>query len=485
MADAEDDERSEELATISAIFPELSIDPNDPFTASIDLDVCPERPLRIRFSAQPQDGREGPGSNGDQHSTDILSFPRLPPIHLQMTLPEGYPLHEPPVVKLSTTPAWLPSEILQGLQDKASSIWEDLGCVQVIFDYIDHLEEQAATGFESFMNEDDPLLDVDCNLKISLLDFSSRAEKAYFDKQTFDCGVCLEPKKGTLCYQMERCKHIFCIECLQDFYSSCITEGDVSKVQCMAPNCQILDGRGKKIRPTIAPPELLQIPLDEKLVQRYADLKRKKKLEADKSTIYCPRSWCQAPARSKKYPKITDLSAMVDLDDGPELLEPPPETETDPDPKVEVKEDRLAICENEKCGFAFCRVCKAGWHGDFVRCGRRDAAELSVEEQASFDYIRLNTSQCPGCFGPSVKSMGCNHMTCFQCRTHYCYLCSAWLDPSNPYRHFNQEGKPCYHRLWVLEAGDNGGGEVRFEGARALEAALAAVALEDAENAAP
>jgi E3 ubiquitin-protein ligase RNF14 len=239
----------------------------------------------------------------------------------------------------------------------------------------------------------------------------------------------------------------------------------------MAPNCEIVDGGGK-IRPSIAPSELLQIPLDEKVVQRYADLKRKKKLEADESTIYCPRSWCQAPARSKKYPKITDLSKMTDSFDIADLAAVPPEPA---DKKSGVIEERLAICENDKCGFAFCRVCKASWHGNFVRCGPRDTTELCAEEQASFDYIRLNTSQCPSCYGPSQKSMGCNHMTCFQCRTHYCYLCGSWLDPSNPYRHFNEKGKPCYNRLWDLGAGDEGDGDVGFEGARALEAALAAV----------
>ena len=483
MAESEDDERLGELATIAAIFPELSIDAKDPFTASLELDVCPEQPLRVRFSSHIREGREEHESNGTQQSSDILSFPRLPPIHLQMSLPEGYPLNVPPIVKLSTTPAWLPAEMVQGLQDKASAIWKEIECGQTIFDYIVHLEEQAESGFEEFRGKDSSLFDIDSNLKIPLLDFSSRAEKAYFDKQTFDCGVCLEPKKGSLCHQMERCKHIFCRECLQDYYSSCITEGDVSRIQCMAPNCEVLDGTGRKIRPNVAPPELLQIPLDEKLVQRYVDLKRKKRLEADKSTIYCPRSWCQAPARSKKYPKITDLSTMLDLDDGPELVDPST-TEKPTDKTLDSREERLAICESEKCGFAFCRICKSGWHGDLVRCGPRDTAELSIEEQASFDYIRLNTSQCPGCYGPSVKSMGCNHMTCFQCRTHYCYLCSAWLDPSNPYRHFNQVKKPCYNRLWDLEGGDNGGGEVRFEGARAMEAALAAIALEDGNHAA-
>lgn len=50
--------------------------------------------------------------------------------------------------------------------------------------------------------------------------------------------------------------------------------------------------------------------------------------------------------------------------------------------------------------------------------------------------------------------MGCNHMICFQCKTHFCYLCSAWISADNPYVHFNTQWQPCYQRLWELEEGD-------------------------------
>jgi hypothetical protein len=76
-------------------------------------------------------------------------------------------------------------------------------------------------------------------------------------------------------------------------------------------------------------------------------------------------------------------------------------------------------------------------------------------------------------------------MNCYQCNTHFCYLCSSWLDPQNPYQHFNAPGKPCYQRLWELEEGDDGEGNVQFVGVRGWEAeAIAAAAAEaDAEAA--
>ncbi|KAH0258365.1 RWD-domain-containing protein, partial [Aureobasidium melanogenum] len=133
----------------------------------------------------------------------------------------------------------------------------------------------------------------------------------------------------------------------------------------------------------------------------------------------------------------------------------------------------LAICS--KCSFAFCKTCYAGWHGDFARCWPRNPSELSEEEKASYDYIRTHTSPCPTCSSPTQKTMGCNHMRCIQCATHFCYLCGAWLCPDNPYQHFNKPGTECYQKLWELEEGDEGQGGA-FVGARRWEQEALAVA---------
>ena len=105
------------------------------------------------------------------------------------------------------------------------------------------------------------------------------------------------------------------------------------------------------------------------------EMKRKKKIEADKDTVYCPRTWCQGTARSSKYPQIpADLStydasesSSEDEGDGEDSM---PRNESPlSDGEVEKEDlppdpaDRLAICE--KCSLAFCVVCSMGWHGQF------------------------------------------------------------------------------------------------------------------------
>jgi E3 ubiquitin-protein ligase RNF14 len=362
-----------------------------------------------------------------------VEFTHLPPINLHVFLPQRYPEGSPPKVDLTTTYDWLPNEKLLDLERAVESLWEEYGRCQILFAYIDHLQQAIERAFDLDQGAQGCLV-LPANAEAALRKFDLETSQAIFNADTFDCGICLEPKKGVVCYQLENCGHVFCRQCLQDFYNNAISEGDISNVKCLSPDCgkgQAKPGTKRKRERTLSPRELLQMGIEESMVRRYLEMKRKKKLEADKNTVYCPRTWCQGPARSAKYPPIpTDLLAY-------DAAEPPSEDETDDELHADASQqplnpknsknlppnptDRLAVCE--KCSFAFCQVCYMGWHGPFARCYPRDPSELSAEEKASYDYIRLNTSPCPYCNSPTQKTMGCNHMKCYQCNTHFCYLC--------------------------------------------------------------
>lgn len=61
-------------------------------------------------------------------------------------------------------------------------------------------------------------------------------------------------------------------------------------------------------------------------------------------------------------------------------------------------------------------------------------------------------------------------MTCAQCKTHFCYLCGAWLDPGRPYQHFNDpKNKQCFQRLMDGAEGDMANGHVQFGGRRGAQ----------------
>ncbi|KAK5056654.1 hypothetical protein LTR84_012186 [Exophiala bonariae] len=490
-----EDERSEELSSVASIFPELVADPNDPYTATLDLPVTPIEPLRILFRPATDGAPLTPPTSAEQEQDNLNERPRvqqlvqldshnlchLPPVTLRITLPEGYPTTKSPNVSLSVSPPWLPESTLKRLSEDVSRLWEEVGKDLVLYTYIVHLQEEAESAFRLA----GPNLSLSSTLRLELLDFDLKTKQLHFERETFDCGICLEPKKGVNCHKLTLCGHVFCIACLQDFFKSCITEGDVDSIKCLSPDCgkNALPAAEGDTRPskrrkqdrTLNPSELLQIPIDQELIQRYVRLKRKKRLEADKNTIYCPRQWCQGAARTKRHPKPVDpmSDSVLDSDSDSEDEPPIPDNlETLP------KSQRLCVCED--CDFAFCCVCRKGWHGEFGQCNPRSLAELSQEEAASASYIQKYSTPCPTCNVRAQKTLGCNHMICGNCKTHFCYLCSSYLLADNPYRHFNDVNSPCYQRLWVLEAGD--GEDVDVEAHFRINWEAAIQAQEDQEQ---
>ncbi|KAL2256635.1 hypothetical protein VTK26DRAFT_1379 [Humicola hyalothermophila] len=478
MADGDfDSPRDVELSSLTAIYPEIQQPfPHDPYTIALDVPVDPSRPVTVFFPAAADDavppGAEDASNaapragHAQQGAVDSHELAHLPSIRLEMSLGSRYPADQPPKVNISADPPWLPANLVKQLEDECSRLWEELGRDMVGFTYIDHVQQAAHDVFG--LVDDKGALEVDPRHKIAILDYDIKARKAAFEKETFDCGVCLEPKKGAVCHRMLDCGHVFCTQCLQDFYNNAIKEGDLAAVRCLAPNCAKERAQAsspsrkkrKKPRAFISPSELLQIPLDQETVKRYVTLKYKTELESDKNTIYCPRPWCNGAARSKKHKKPQGLELAEASEDSASEEEEDDDAHAEGQSKskpYKAAEELLAICED--CSFAFCRRCFQSWHGEFVRCTpRRDKEELTAEELASLEYLKLHTTPCPTCAAPAQKTHGCNHMICYRCQTHFCYLCSAWLDPGNPYQHFNQapDGRitGCYMRLWELELGD-------------------------------
>ena len=492
---AADDERTIELSSIAAIFPEIAVDAKLLYQASLEIPVAPTAPLEIQFqhpvesglpnlppyptSTKPDvDDKNADVRNGaipkDEGGPDVHRLFHLPPLILKIKLPAGYPAERPPMFEISTSPAWIPEGTLQRLTGDGARLWEELGRDQVIFAYIDHLQQAAEAGFDLPKNLGTEVTLSD-DLKIALLDYDLNKKREIFNKETFECGICLEPKKGAVCHRLLLCSHVFCVECLQECYNKCISEGDVDNVKCLNPECgknprnqeRTVVRRRREPGPTLNPSELLQIPLTEEVVQRYVHLKRKKKIESDKNTVYCPRKWCQGAARSEKYPKpINPIHDLGDITSESEADLPDLLTTTSKNSKIKdiPMSQRLCICED--CSYAFCSVCRKGWHGESISyslCKPRSEKELNEEEKATAEYLAIHSTACPTCSARCQKTMGCNHMICFKCRTHFCYLCSSYLMESNPYLHFNEKHNPCYMRLWELQDGDDENAQVAWD----------------------
>ena len=205
-----EDERRVELVSLAAIYPELVIDTvgSDPFSATISIQVEPVKPLSIRFpsaegapptrsltpplsiierTAQLELGEDGVAVPTNE---DISRLSHLPALNLRLSLPEGYPAEKPPLFFLESQYSWLPEPKLQELRKAGHTLWEELGRDQVVFSYIDHLREVAERGFDMAQAEDQ-VLEISPDLKVSLLDFDLKAKRAKFERETFECGICL------------------------------------------------------------------------------------------------------------------------------------------------------------------------------------------------------------------------------------------------------------------------------------------------------
>ena len=210
-----DDERTIELASLAAIYPELVINPSgsDFFSATITIEVEPLEPLLIRFpsadGAPPVEPLALPHPNSEGFSQteiagngvaslrkeDVSQLSHLPALNLWLSLPEGYPAEKPPVVNLTSQYSWLPEKKLNELREAGRTLWEELGRDQVVFSYIEHLREAAERGLD-MAQADDQVLEISPALKVSLLDFDLKAKRAKFERGTFECGICLGKSCG-------------------------------------------------------------------------------------------------------------------------------------------------------------------------------------------------------------------------------------------------------------------------------------------------
>lgn len=180
----EDDERTMELSALQAIFPELVIDEKQPFTATLELPVAPSEPIPIVF----KDASDKSPIEADRH-VQIHRLSYLPNIHIRISLPDGYPAEKPPILELSAIPIWLSRGKIDGLVRQCEGLWEDMGHDQVLYLFIDHLQDSALGAFGLLKGEEHLQLSPD--LEIELLDHDKSAKQAEFDRQSYDCGICL------------------------------------------------------------------------------------------------------------------------------------------------------------------------------------------------------------------------------------------------------------------------------------------------------
>lgn len=203
-----EDQRDVELSTLSAIYPELKrLQDDDPYTIVLEVPVNPSQAVAVLFPATAEGQAlnttapqiAGPEPNGNIDSHELA---HLPAVRLQIYLPPTYPTEKSPAVSLSTSPSWLPLSTARKVEHDCARLWEDSGRDLVVFSYVDHVQQLADDVFG--LVSDSGALEIRPEHKIAVLDYDIEAKRRAFDKETFECGVCL----GMLPVHLKFCSRI-------------------------------------------------------------------------------------------------------------------------------------------------------------------------------------------------------------------------------------------------------------------------------------
>lgn len=74
------------------------------------------------------------------------------------------------------------------------------------------------------------------------------------------------------------------------------------------------------------------------------------------------------------------------------------------------------------CLSSHCIECSGRAHAGMSCMEYKSAVDGDAEFQA---WRKQHTQPCPKCAVSIEKDHGCNHMTCSQCKAHFCWLCGA------------------------------------------------------------
>ncbi|XP_056587312.1 E3 ubiquitin-protein ligase RNF14-like isoform X2 [Triplophysa dalaica] len=378
-----------------------------------------------------------------------ISF--LPSI-LSFYLPVDYPSSSAPVFTLSSK--WLTGELITTLCKRLDELWEANKGNVVLFTWIQFLKEetleflgihspleiqstagqsqgesiQKLAAEKSKPHELDPRAVQEVNphtdILSHLLDFDEAQKQKVFDGKVFCCGICFSEKLGSNCLLFKECQHVYCKACMKEYFEIQIRDGKVQFLDCPEPECT-----------SIATPAQVKLLVGEEEFARYDRLLLQSSLDRMEDVVYCPRKSCCTPV-------------MVE------------------------HESTMGICPS--CRYAFCTLCKRGYHAlsqciataEEIKHLREEylaASEIrkkflekrfgkhviqrEVENYFSSEWLKDNSKKCPNCGTHVQKDKGCNRMTCTSCWKNFCWVCFTVLSDNNPYDHFSDQKSPCYKLL--------------------------------------
>ena len=190
------------------------------------------------------------------------------------------------------------------------------------------------------------------------------------DKNEVFCDLCFEElldkeiKDNAL-----SCKHMFCNDCYLNYFQGKIKDNKVGKITCMQHKCNTEFSEEFVIS---------HLNEDQNLIKKYKKFKLRAELLNDPNVKFCPIKDCESYARKEGN-------------------------------------NKYVTCQE---GHKFCFECFKPWHGK-KKC--QDEIDKDFKKWKKNKVIK----RCPKCKIWTEKNLGCNHMTCAECKYQWCWLCEG------------------------------------------------------------
>ena len=73
-----------------------------------------------------------------------------------------------------------------------------------------------------------------------ILDYNKQERTRQFERSSYTCKVCFCEKAGVNCMEFSECGHVYCNDCMRDYFSVQIQDGNVKALECPEDKCETM-----------------------------------------------------------------------------------------------------------------------------------------------------------------------------------------------------------------------------------------------------